>query len=316
MRCRICNSPCRAERTVWDDRHAYPGRFDLMGCSECGHHSLAASMSETQIADLYTNYYPRSTFDVEKWTPHAPASGLSGWWRGLRSAAYLWVPRNVKILDIGCGFGESLGYHRDRGCDVHGVEADLNILRVAERHKLSVRTGLFQAKFYEAETFDFVTLDQVVEHVANPVEFLAGVAEVLRPGGTAIISTPNAQGFGARLFGDKWIHWHAPYHLGFFTSRSMSIAAANCGLTLESTATITHSAWLHFQWCHLACYPEAGEKSAFWNGNTKRTWRQTAVLRTLSVIDRIGLNALLTRLGDWSGIGDNIVFVLRKPLRS
>jgi hypothetical protein len=33
-----------------------------------------------------------------------------------------------------------------------------------------------------------------------------------------IIGTPNANGWGARVFGRYWINWHAPYHLHFFNA--------------------------------------------------------------------------------------------------
>ncbi len=43
------------------------------------------------------------------------------------------MPRNVRVLDIGCGFGESLGYYEARGCEAYGVEADENT-RLKQQH--------------------------------------------------------------------------------------------------------------------------------------------------------------------------------------
>src|SRR3546814_9753870 len=135
----------------------------------------------------------------------------------------------VTILDVGCGFGEALGYHRARGCDAHGIEADRNILRVAQRHGLNVTAGLFEAACYAPQKFDIVTLDQVIEHASDPAALLRNGHQVLKPGGPAFVSTPNPNGWGAKLFGRRWIHWHAPYHLHYFTRHSMKRLAAKIG---------------------------------------------------------------------------------------
>src|SRR3546814_2155641 len=86
---------------------------------------------------------------ISDWSSDVCSSDLEGrlrvWWSGLKASAFRWVPRDVTILDVGCGFGEALGYHRARGCGAHGIEADRNILRVAQRHGLNVAAGLFEA---------------------------------------------------------------------------------------------------------------------------------------------------------------------------
>lgn len=310
--CPICHGQVHSIFEIFDDRYGFPGQRSLWCCASCGHRALNAGMDAREISDLYTHYYPRSGFDVEAWTPPTSESASRSWWQGLNASAFRWVPPDVRVLDIGCGFGESLGYHRARGCDAHGVEADANILRVANRHGLNVRHGLFDADNYAPEFFDVVTMDQVIEHVTCPVEVLRGIRQVLKPAGMLIITTPNAGGWGARVFGSKWIHWHAPYHQQFFSRQSMQEAARASGFSLERQRTLTNSAWLGFQWCHLLSYPKPGERSAFWSPLVQRTIGQRWGFRLLSVLDRLGINSLLTRIADIAGYGDNVVFVLRK----
>jgi 2-polyprenyl-3-methyl-5-hydroxy-6-metoxy-1,4-benzoquinol methylase len=311
--CPVCGNAMSVERRLHDDRYGYPGLFALMRCHSCGHRRLDVPMSSTQLGELYTNYYPRSTMNIEAWTPAPPRGGIAAWWCGDGASAMRWVPPNVRVLDIGCGFGESLGYHRARGCDAHGVEIDANILRVAERHGLQVRHGLFDPQCYEPASFDVVTLDQVVEHAVDPVSLLCGIRQVLKPGGRLVLSTPNAAGWGARVFGPHWIHWHAPYHLQFFTRASMARAAADAGLVIEQRRTITNSRWLDFQLCHLASLPSTGEASVFWSPGRARSTTQRIALRLAKLPQQLGLNALLTRLMDGLRLGDNVLYVLRRP---
>ena len=310
--CAVCGTPERVQFSLADDRYGYRGPFTLLRCPGCGHRRLDVRMSPAEIGELYTTYYPRSTFDVLDWTPPAESKQPVAWWRGDRASAFRWVARDVRVLDIGCGFGESLGYHRARGCDAHGVEADANILRVAERHGLQVRHGLFDPDAYEAASFDVVTLDQVIEHLADPQQVLRGVERVLKPGGMLVLSTPNADGWGARLFGRRWIHWHAPYHQQFFSARSLARAAAAAGLQVERCMTVTSHRWLDFQFCHLAAPGRSGVPSPFWATGARST-RQRIALRLARLPHQLGVGALLTRLMDALRLGDNRVALLRKP---
>ncbi len=45
---------------------------------------------------------------------------------------------------------------------------------------------------FQAETFDVVTSFQVIEHLADTSAYLAEIARVLKPGGLAMFTTPNA----------------------------------------------------------------------------------------------------------------------------
>jgi 2-polyprenyl-3-methyl-5-hydroxy-6-metoxy-1,4-benzoquinol methylase len=313
MNCPICNALPAVIGDRYDDRHGYRRIFPLLKCPNCGHLFLQGEFSPEVLRDLYSNYYPRSQFDLKNYRPYKEASGFKSWLEGDKSSAFRWVPRDVRVLDIGCGFGESLGYHRARGCDVYGVEADENIRRVAEKFGFKVHVGLFDPDVYEADFFDYVTLHQVIEHVTDPVQTLRGIARVLKPGGVAVLSTPNAGGWGAKLFGKLWINWHAPYHLQFFTRHSMRLAAEQAGLEVERVATVTPSAWLHFQWVHLLSCPPEGTPSVFWTPGGKWSFTQKVALRIFSIMARCKINHVATRIFDVAGAGDNWLFFLRKP---
>ena len=311
--CPVCNSLPILIGERYDDRYGYHGAFPLLKCQNCGHAFLQGEFSPELLRDLYSNYYPRSTFDLESYRPFQEREGFKDWLDGEKSSTYRWVPRDVRVLDIGCGFGESLGYHQARGCDVYGVEADENIRRVAVKFGYKVHVGLFDASVYEPGFFDYVTMNQVIEHVTDPLSTMRGVARILKPGGTAILSTPNASGWGAKIFGRRWINWHAPYHLQFFSRRSMQLAAEQAGLVVAEVNTITNSEWLYYQWIHLVTYPKPGEPSRFWSHNyDDMTLLQRRILRVLAIIHRNKIDHLFTRFFDSLGLGDNYVFILKK----
>ncbi|VFQ47298.1 class I SAM-dependent methyltransferase [Desulfoluna butyratoxydans] len=314
MKCPICKSSHSVPSfNLWDDRYGYPGKFKLRRCRICGHVFLESSFSPDQLARLYTDYYPRSALDADEYCPHIEKKKRDCWLNGEYASAFRWVPKDVRILDIGCGFGESLGYHASRGCDVYGVEADENIRRVAEKQGFRVHVGVFDPTIYEPNFFDYITMDQVMEHMTDPIETLRRAARILKPKGQIIITVPNSQGWGARIFSQRWINWHTPYHQHFFSKESMGMTARKAGLEILKVKSITNSHWLSFQWHHLLFYPKYTVASDFWSPNCgpvpkKRYWRALLALTHITKI-----NHMITRLFDALGYGDNHLFILEKP---
>jgi 2-polyprenyl-3-methyl-5-hydroxy-6-metoxy-1,4-benzoquinol methylase len=312
MICRICSSGVKEHLEVYDDRYGYPGLFEIYVCPHCGHKFLLENFTPALLARLYTDFYPRSTFNLDQYQPAKKIKGFKSWLNGESRSAYGWVPKNVRVLDIGCGFGESLGYHTARGCDVYGVEADENIRRVADKFGFKVHVGLFDPDLYEENFFDYVTMDQVIEHVTDPVSTMQGIARVLKQGGIAILSTPNSNGWGARLFGRRWINWHAPYHIQHFSLLSMTTAAQKAGLSVEKVKTITSSEWLYYQWLHVFTYPNMGEPSPFWSTTMARNFKVKIIFGILTLVHWTKINHVITRFFDALGMGDNYLFILRK----
>jgi 2-polyprenyl-3-methyl-5-hydroxy-6-metoxy-1,4-benzoquinol methylase len=313
LRCAICGGACRPFLgELFDDRHGYPGRFALQECGDCGHRQLDAHFSPADLATLYSEYYPRRALPPDAFVPHREARGLPAWLDGAGSSAFRWVPRGVRVLDIGSGIGQALAYHRERGCDAWGVDADENARAIAGRHGLNVRIGTFDPGMFDAGSFDYVTLDQVIEHTVDPVPFLRGAASLLRDGGHAVLSTPNSRGIGATLFGRRWIHWHAPYHLHHFSRDSLRRTGRAAGLDIVTLRTLTSSAWLHYQWLHLATLPRPGEISAFWDPAKAGRGIPRGAQHRAARIHGLRLNHLATRAADAVGLGDNFLCILRK----
>lgn len=314
--CPICeSSDIQRMNRLYDDRYGYSGIFELLKCTSCHHKFLDHQFTANELGNLYSNFYPRSSIKIEDYAELKFEYGFKSWFDGVKRSAYTYVPEHITILDIGCGFGQSLGYHKNRGCEVFGVEADENIKRVADKFGFNVKVGLFDPADYPSDFFDYITMDQVIEHVTDPMDTVTGIASILKPGGHAILSTPNSNGVGGFLFGKKWINWHAPYHLQHFSKKSLTLAAQNAGLEIESIKTVTSSEWLHYQWLHLITFPKLGEKSIFWNPKSKKiSTKQKIIMKLLRFLHKIKVNHILTRLFDAIGIGDNTIIILKKPV--
>lgn len=313
--CPICGESARLRwPDFFDDRYGYPDAFPILECTGCGHMHTPAKFTVDELTRLYTQYYPRGTLALDAFAPEQEKTGFGAWRDGLRASAFRWVPRNVRVLDIGCGLGTTLAYHRARGCEAVGIEADSNVQVFAQRYGLDIRHGVFDGSQFPAGYFDYVTLDQVAEHVADPQAMFVAVAKVLKPGGFAIVTTPNARSIGARIFGQKWLNWHVPYHVQFYSRKSLKLAASQAGLRVQELRTVTASSWQLYQWYHAMAFPARGERHEFWNTYEIRKKKRISLIRILVRLLRdLNMYTWMSRLFDVLGMGDNFVIVLQKP---
>ena len=103
--------------------------------------------------------------------------------------------RNASILDVGCGTGglsrvlHESGYLQLAGCDWLAEDEVDGPPGFAYRQVDLNRDGL---SGYSDAGFDVIVCSDVVEHLENPAAILREFARVLRPGGTALVSLPNA----------------------------------------------------------------------------------------------------------------------------
>jgi len=308
--CPLCGGAGEPFATpVYDDRFGYPGRFTPLYCERCDHGFLDHAFTDEDLGELYTTYYPRAAMSVERHRPLTERTGFHAWLDGARSSASQWVPRNVRVLDIGCGGCESLGYHVARGCEAWGCEADANVAPIAKHFGYKVSIGLFNKDNYPQNYFDFVTLSQVIEHSVDPIAMLRDIASILRADGRLVMTTPNLHGWGRTAFGRRWINWHAPYHLQLFSRRSVTAAAQAAGFDAE-IRTLTSSEWLRYQVIHALTFPAEGQVSPFWTGKDPKLNRKIDWL--LRQMSQKKIYHLITRLFDAAGIGDSLVVILRK----
>jgi SAM-dependent methyltransferase len=119
------------------------------------------------------------------------------WFRGRRRviSAVLsrWLPaasrRDLRILDIGCGTGTNLA-ELSRFGSVEGVDAEAFAVEHCRRAGWRVAQVTGEDLPFPDESFDVVTLLDVIEHVDDDVALLAEARRVLVPGGVALVSVP------------------------------------------------------------------------------------------------------------------------------
>ena len=106
--------------------------------------------------------------------------------RGLRLA-----PRR-RLLDIGCGPGFFLKVAKERGWSAEGIEPS----RQAAAHARSLGLDVIE-EFFNRQAcanlgrYDVVHLNNVLEHIPNPMEIVRLARDLLTSGGILCINVPN-----------------------------------------------------------------------------------------------------------------------------
>ncbi len=109
-----------------------------------------------------------------------------------------YLPAGAKILDAGCGTGDSTAYFLKRGFRSEGVDASPNMLAAARKKVLNGKFRLMDIRKleYGPAAFDGIYSFGVLEHIpkADMLKLLSGFARVLKPGGHLFINPPKGAG--------------------------------------------------------------------------------------------------------------------------
>ncbi len=146
----------------------------------------------------------------------------------------------ARVLDVGCAHGWFVEAAVARGYDACGLEPDTELVAVARRTGVPVRSGFFPDALAPDERFDAIVFNDVFEHLPRPDEAMRAVRMRLRAGGLTAINLPIASGVFYRMADvlDR-VGWHAAFdrmwqtafpspHVSYFTQALLARLAAAC----------------------------------------------------------------------------------------
>jgi len=217
-RCRSCGAadlnlvlslgetPLANDLPAADDRRPterYP--LDLLLCADCGLAQLRQTVSPRR---LFSDYLYFSSFsDTMLWHAEATADALVRE-RRLGSESL--------VVEIASNDGYLLQFVRRRGVPVLGVEPAANVARVAEEKGIPTIVEFFgralaERLAAEGKLADAIVGNNVLAHVPEPNDFVAGVATLLRQDGVARFEVPYVEEMLERLEFDTIYHEHQCY---------------------------------------------------------------------------------------------------------
>ena len=136
-----------------------------------------------------------------------------------------------RLLDVGCYIGVFLEIAAKHGWDAWGVEPSQWAAEQARQLGLNVIGGTLEGANLPDESFDVVTLWDVIEHVADPIGEIRRIHRILKPGGLIVIHTMDINSLFARVMGPRW-PWLMEMHIYYFCQRTMAAMLEKAGFTV------------------------------------------------------------------------------------
>ena len=148
------------------------------------------------------------------------------------------------VLDVGCGDGAFLDEARAAGLQAHGIELNKDAREKATSKGHEVLDSLLQDLDGSLQ-YDLVTAFQVLEHIADPVQFLRSMARVVRPGGYLAVAVPNHGGLYRLAPLDP--HTWPPHHVTRWTLSHLEQAGSRAGLkVMRKTADVLFGGMIEY----------------------------------------------------------------------
>ncbi|MCA1961645.1 MAG: class I SAM-dependent methyltransferase [Desulfomonile sp.] len=201
--CNLCGSDRHTVVYSMPDRLFNPEEFfTVVECKECGLGFVNPRPTPKEIG----KYYPAAYYNYFRENVEFHRK------RYRREAAYLEaVPATQRyLLDVGCANGDFPRFMKSLGWTVEGLEVSPAAAPISD-------FPVYRVPFPEANLggsrYGAVTMWAVLEHVHDPMSYIAKARSVLQPGGYFVFLVTNFDS----LYSRKLYQEDIPRHLYFFT---------------------------------------------------------------------------------------------------
>ena len=269
--CYVCGSQRLAEFTVAEERMALGQEFTYARCRDCRLVQLCQAPMDMG------NYYQGYSYHGQQAKPHSLPNAYLPIADVLMRSMQRYVPpaecdRDISILDVGCARGQylsslkSLGFHR-----LSGIEVSSDAVGSAVDPDLDIRCSSLE-DFEPEQKYDLITLNHVLEHVAEPRQALIKLREMLSPSGRLVTSFPNYDSVARAVFRRFWPGYDAPRHYYTFAPGNIRRLADQAELDVKAIRYISRSSQFtggqQYVWNHLTGCRDSLEGGYFRNSVT------------------------------------------------
>lgn len=190
-------------------------------CSKC---SLIFIVDDTQILQIVESYQSAldPTYIIEA---EARVKTFQRQLNGLEPF------KGQRLLDVGAYTGLFVYLARKSGWVSEGIEPSPWAIEEAKFHyQVKLIKGILQPGYFKQNSFDVVTLWDVVEHFVDPKLAMKICYAYLKKGGWIAMSTINVEAPVAKVLGSRW-PWLMQMHRVYFSPITMTKMLIETGFT-------------------------------------------------------------------------------------
>lgn len=247
----------------------FNSKYDLVECADCGVIFFQPLPSRAELELFYSASY----YDFERHKNEGKGMAFA--------RKYLRYKKTGKFLDIGCATGFFInGIRQNTDWEVYGVDFGKAAVNFAkETLKLNAFQGDVTELNFPSDYFDFIHINNVLEHVLNPVGVLKECRRMVKTDGIMYLSVPNgfvdSRDLIAFYRSEKQPARSKSGHIFFFPARTMLKILEETGFLIEKTHTYGIRRGLR----SLGLYPRKGSwKSPYFPKKQTESGNQTAAV--------------------------------------
>jgi len=207
--------------------------MQVVRCTSCRMMYQNPRIAESEMDDAYEtldayHHYPEQ--DVSK---RELFRARIGRFEGERA-----LPAEGAFLDVGASRGVMLDCVRERlpNWKISAIELSASARERIKERGFGAVGGLDELE--RGEKFDWINIDNVLEHIPEPIEILKALKSRLKPGGFIYIEVPNESFFRARYRVNDFVRGFSKLptfegHVNLFTSKTLRRAVHSAGLKPE-----------------------------------------------------------------------------------
>jgi SAM-dependent methyltransferase len=271
LNCPLCGSTDK-KKLVLDASHIYKD-FDayIVSCPNCSFKFTYLPANQTHASSsLYNDEYdcyafnkqpvhlrpfPRKSdsFDIAsgvipsvdflKSTLHRnrfvslPLAFLKGRFRSIALSIPLCYPKNSTMLDIGCGNGSWIrSMYQNHFTELYAQDINNSALKHLTPYCRAIYFMDVPSLANLGTKYDLIRLNQVLEHINDPIDFLLSIKNICHENSIVIITVPSMTCVSA-VFRSFYTSLMIPYHLNHFTPHTLQALLDHVGFNSHLRVT-------------------------------------------------------------------------------
>lgn len=227
MSCPLCRSNRRQLFSNLNDLEYHcDGSFNFTKCTHCSLIWIDPTPSQRELNSFYpSNYHgfnTQSNFIIRN------LYKLVNYFRIKKYSSFL-KESNSCLLDVGCADANYFDALKKISPHVQctGIENNEDIVDKALKCGRNVKLGTID-DLDQTLKYDLIIMNNLIEHVRDPVKELRKARSLLKTSGVIFIETPNTDSWDFKFFRKYWGGLHTPRHTFLFNPKSTH---ALCELT-------------------------------------------------------------------------------------
>jgi 2-polyprenyl-3-methyl-5-hydroxy-6-metoxy-1,4-benzoquinol methylase len=239
--------------------------ISLVRCSACGLIFQSPRPTKTELIEYYNGLNQtlnnvdfesaKKLFNTENVSSYTYISSRKSFFKSVFNYLSPLLPEEARVCDLGCGNAMLLDFLREGALaktskyKLQGIEPSSIDARVAEEKGYSVFHGVLEDFDCTEGSFDLILMNDVFEHLPDPLATLKIASCLLAPDGRIFIRVPNIPGillkrsvisafqFLRKLQSPKGI-WAVPDHTYNFNHALLSKYAEKAQLLVEKRGIV------------------------------------------------------------------------------